>query len=256
MTQPFISIITCTKNSEKYLPACLSSIQSQDFLDYEHIIIDGNSKDKTLSIINQFVAKNPRAKLYSSPPRGISNAMNEGAKKANGKYVFILHSDDGFYNSQVLSNVATFLKKNAGVDWVYGQICVVDSQNNKIGIFPRYRIFQFPNYKLLKFFNYIPHQAVFIKKNILSKKSFDENLSSSMDFDLWLRIANNTRWIYMPVLVANYRVHSLAQSSSQDNRKKNQENHQLVKSRYLSGPEQFLGKLIDRVLYRTNKTLR
>ena len=254
--KPFFSIITCTKNSEKYLPSCLSSIQSQDLSDYEHIIIDGKSTDKTLALIKKYLAKNPQTRLYSRSPHGISNAMNEGIKKAKGKYVYVLHSDDNLYNSQALSNVAVFLKKNTNLDWVYGQINVIDNKNKKIGVFPKYKIFQSPHPRLLKFYNYIPHQSVFMKKSLFIRERFDENLSSSMDLDLWLKISGNTEWAYMPILVANYRIHPLAQSSSKRNVKENKKNNVLVKSKYLSIPEKFLGHIVDFFLQRINKSIR
>lgn len=75
-----LSIITCTYNSEKYLPEAMASIASQNNgIDYEHIFVDGMSSDTTCDIIKKYAANNPTVGviLEQRNPKGIYNAMNE-----------------------------------------------------------------------------------------------------------------------------------------------------------------------------------
>jgi glycosyltransferase involved in cell wall biosynthesis len=67
---PFFTIITCTKNSAKFINTCLESVKVQTFRDFEHIIVDGDSKDDTLNIL-----KNYTKNIISTPPKGIADAM-------------------------------------------------------------------------------------------------------------------------------------------------------------------------------------
>lgn len=224
---------------------------SQDFADYEHIVIDGFSADKTLSLIPE------ESRVYQVKPSGISAAMNEGIKRAKGEYLYYLHSDDAFHDPQVLSRVSEFLRSHPTLDWAYGQIQVVDENDKKIGIFPKYKIFQIASPYLLKFFNFVPHQATFVKKSVFDRFGyFDTSLKTVMDYDYWLKICNSTKWSYMSILVANYRIHAGAQSSARSLAVDNQGESLLVQSKYLNGLGRKLSKLLNLFITKLNKTTR
>ena len=87
----FYSIITPTYNSEKTLKKNLDSLNKQNFSDYEHIIIDKLSSDKTLQLAKSF-GKN--IKIISEKDEGIYHAMNKGASISAGHYLLFLNSDD------------------------------------------------------------------------------------------------------------------------------------------------------------------
>ena len=80
-----ISIITVTKNSQKYLKKNIMSVYSQNYKNYEHIIIDGKSTDQTVDIIKK--NKKKIAYFESSKDRGIYDAMNKGIKKCKGDII-------------------------------------------------------------------------------------------------------------------------------------------------------------------------
>lgn len=242
--KPFFSIVTCTRNSAKFLAPCLDSVQSQSFRNFEHIIIDGNSTDATHSILNKFHL-HPRA--FSA--RGISAAMNEGIKRAVGEYIYFLHSDDSLYSPSILDQAHQFLVANPRLDWVYGRIHEVDESGKTVGFPPRLPFFHAPHSNLLKFYNYIPHQGVFMKKTVFDRfGGFDETLKSMMDDELWLRIANQTLWDYVPLIVANYSVRNDSQSESSTNRKSNTHEFESVQGRYLTPLELKLANLINKIL--------
>jgi len=247
--QPFFSIITCTKNSAKYLPICLKSLANQTFRDFEHIVIDGQSTDKTLRIIPK------TSKIISLPPHGISAAMNEGIKHAKGKYLYFLHSDDYLYNDLVLENVVRFLQANPDLDWVYGQIDVITAYNQSIGYFPKHWPLQLASPYLLIYLNFIPHQGVFMKKTVFNDFGvFSTTLKSCMDYDYWLRIASITNWRYMPLVAAKYRIHSGAQSSSSTNSALTRSESESVQKQYQNYLERVISKLINQFLIRYNRT--
>ena len=105
-----VSLITCTSNSEKTIQKCCQSVYSQTYNNIEHIIVDKNSQDKTISIIKQYKLKN--IKIYNQKGFGIYNALNKGMKLCNGKIIGILHSDDEFIHQEIISEVVSnFMKK-------------------------------------------------------------------------------------------------------------------------------------------------
>ena len=104
---PFFSIVTVCYNSERTIERTILSVLSQDYTDYEYIIIDGASKDNTLKIVNKY-ADNPlyngKFRVYSEKDKGIYDAFNKGCKKAVGKYIWLVNSDD-FIESNALSTI-------------------------------------------------------------------------------------------------------------------------------------------------------
>jgi len=254
MNTPLISIITCTYNSSKYLEKNILSVEKQNYNNFEHIFIDGFSNDGTVEIIEQYRQKYPnQVKLFQFKPEGISKAMNQGIGKSSGKYLIHLHSDDSFVDGEVLEDVSSFLNKNNQPDWIYGKINVM-KDGKILGNFPTKNIWHkknnsfFINY-LLKFNNYIPHQAVFIKKNVFNKFStFDENLTSSMDYDLWLRIRLDTNWLYFDRTISNYSIRKDAQSSGLKNIEENKNNQKIVLKDHLNWIEINIAKLINLIL--------
>ena len=111
-----ISIITPTFNSEKYLERCIKSIQSQDYNNIEHIIIDGDSTDETRNIIKKY--QNNKTILISEKDDGIWDAMNKGLKIASGDIVGFLNSDDYYYPDALKTVVKYF--NNYNIDFLFG----------------------------------------------------------------------------------------------------------------------------------------
>jgi glycosyltransferase involved in cell wall biosynthesis len=91
-TKPLISIVICVRNGESSIGCCIQGILKQRFDDYELILIDDASTDKTASIIKRF--QDSRIKYYKNPQwYGISKSRNEGLKKATGCYIFYTDAD-------------------------------------------------------------------------------------------------------------------------------------------------------------------
>ena len=256
------SIITCTYNSAEYLQKNIDSVKNQTYQNFEHIFIDGFSSDATIEIIKKYQEEFPeKVKLFQFKPKGISDAMNRGAEESAGEYLIHLHSDDNFYANTVLQEVSDFIKIKDDPDWIYGKINVVEQNNESIGTFPEKKILQlgknyFSNY-LLKFFNFIPHQAVFIKKEIFEKFGFfDEVLSSSMDYDLWLRLRKKTNWLFFDSIISNYKIRPDAQSSGKKNSAKNKNDLEIVQKSHLNFFELYISRAINEFIAKTNKTQR
>ncbi len=254
---PFFTIVTCTKNSGKFLRKNLKSVASQTFKDYEQIIIDGSSIDKTVEISKIFINKDQNVKLFIYPPKGISNAFNLGIKKSLGKYLFFLNSDDYLYDNDVLKNVSIFLSKNPDLDWMYGRINVIRENGKKIGEFPKWKIFQFPHKYLLKYINFIPHQGVFMKRSVIKRfGGFNENLKANMDYDLWLRIAQKTKWNFYDRLISNYTVREGSVSSSYDNRNSVLNEFENIQGKHLNIFEAKIAEKLNILLIKINKIYR
>jgi len=112
------SIIIPTYNSAKTIKRCLDSIIAQTYKDYEVLVMDGVSKDDTLSLVQSY--NDSRIHIYSEPDKGIYDAMNKGILKSKGEWLYFLGSDDYLYAPDVLEKV--FAELNPKYKIVYGDV--------------------------------------------------------------------------------------------------------------------------------------
>ena len=213
MPKPFFSIITCTYNSEKYLQDCINSVENQSFKDYEHIFIDGYSRDKTMNIIKKYQKHNPdRVKIYQYRPHGISQAMNMGIKHVRGNIICHLHSDDYFYSSQTMRRVKKEVKRHPKASLFVGD-CLFKTGTRFRPVFPSNQIERFLHHTLIRSYiflgNKIPHPSVFIKKAVFKRwKGFNESFKVVMDYEFWFRILRQERVVFIDEFLSVYRVHA------------------------------------------------
>lgn len=121
-----ISIITITYNSQDTLQKTIDSVYQQEYTDIEYIVVDGNSVDGTLDIIEANSAKITH--WVSEPDEGIYDAMNKGIKIATGDIIGMLNSDDTFHSDESLKKIAVMFEKH-DPDCIYGNLNYI----NKIG---------------------------------------------------------------------------------------------------------------------------
>lgn len=117
--QPLLTIITAVLNNEKYLEESITSLQNQKYKNYEHIIIDGGSTDRTIDIIKKY---EDRIDYWcSEKDMGIYDAFNKGMKLASGQYIGFLNSDDS-YSDNAFEILTKYIKKNPDKDFIFGAV--------------------------------------------------------------------------------------------------------------------------------------
>lgn len=110
---PKISIIVPVFNAEKYIIQCIDSILTQDFTDFELLLIDDGSKDKSGFICDEYTRNDKRVKVFHKKNEGVSSARNLGIDKAQGEYITFIDSDD-----YVDANYLTILMSEKEADLV------------------------------------------------------------------------------------------------------------------------------------------
>ena len=177
-----ISIITAVKNGEYTLKNCLDSVASQS-ADFEHLLIDGSSTDRTLKIAHSH--RHQSLSIFSEPDRGLYDAMNKGIRLASGSIIGILNADDIYYDNSVLEKVEkVFAFSN--IQACYGDLVyVTDGDLNdvrrywKAGNFSRERMYLgwMP-----------PHPTFFVRRSVYMRHGlFNTKLGSAADYELMLR---------------------------------------------------------------------
>lgn len=189
-----ISIITATFNREKYISRAISSIKSQDYKNVQIIVVDGKSTDKTVELVKPLLDSDDI--LHSEVDNGIYDALNKGLSFADGDIVGFLHSDDVFYNENVLSTVASlFYESDANV--VHGDVCFFKS-NNVNKVIRRYRCNEL-SIKQLAWGKMPAHPGIFIKRSIYEEVgNFKCNFKIAGDYEFLCRLAKyqNLKSIY------------------------------------------------------------
>lgn len=112
---PKVSIIVPIYNVEKYISKCLESILNQTFTDFEAILIDDGSPDRSVEIINKY--NDSRIKLFRKDNGGLSDARNYGLERANGDYIVFVDSDD-WIEADFLDDCISYLDSNKKVDLI------------------------------------------------------------------------------------------------------------------------------------------
>ena len=115
-----VTVITATYNRAKTIIRALSSVKSQTYTDIQLVVIDGASTDESVSNANAILDETDI--MISEPDEGIYDALNKGLAIAEGEIIGFLHSDDLYYDDQIISKVVDVFADET-IDVVYGDAC-------------------------------------------------------------------------------------------------------------------------------------
>jgi len=178
---PKITIITATFNSGKTLETTIKSISSQTYTNIEYIIIDGESKDGTIDIIDRYEALGVITTWISEKDTGIYNAFNKGLSLSTGDYVVFLGSDDFLFDKFVIEKVVSELRHDTDV--YSGLIMCV---NEKTGL-----EYVYDNYFARRgkdVYQMVPHPALFVRTALAKEIRFDESYKIAADLKMFLTL--------------------------------------------------------------------
>lgn len=196
------SVITINYNDKEGLKRTISSVLSQTGTDYEFIVIDGGSTDGSIDVIKQHTKD--ITYWVSEKDNGVYHAMNKGVAQAHGDYLIFMNSGDCFHSSDVLSTVTGFQE-----DIICGKVLKGDatrpSGHNK------------PTISLVDLMRgSLPHQAMFIKRELLVKHPYDENykILSDWKFCIETMIFDNCSFRNIDTIVADYDTTGISTNSN------------------------------------------
>lgn len=193
---PKVSVRIPAYNHEKYIKECIDSVLNQTFQDFEIIITDDGSSDRTVEIIKEY--NDPRIKLLKHDRNyGLACAIETCLKKATGVYVANLCTDDAWAPDKLEKQVK-FLDMHPEIDAVFTKVAIIDENSNPYSGDHFYStVFDVENRSreewLNHFFYYgnclcIP--SVLIRKNVYTDLKFqDKRMAGLLDFDLWVRFS-------------------------------------------------------------------
>ncbi len=192
-------------NTERYLNESVNSILNQIYKNFEFIIVDDFSTDKSREILKNY--KDKKIKLFLLKKHiGRTSALNFGLKRCKGKFIAILDSDDISSKERLLKQI-NFLKKNTNIHMIGTNTVLIDEKGKKI------KNFYIPkdNKKFNKemiFNNYLPHSSVMFRKNFLSKIGhyYPKDYTYSQDYALMLKFLKKSKIYVLPFNLTKARV--------------------------------------------------
>lgn len=193
---PLVSVIIPSYNHEKFVGECIQSVLNQTFQDFEIIITDDASTDRTVEIIEQF--DDPRIKLFKhSTNQGVSITANNCILHASGQYIAWLSTDDAWYPEKLEVQVQ-YLDEHPEIGVVFGKVDWIDETGNLItdNSFPYLNVFDVQNRTRVEWLRhfFLTGNCLSLPSSLVRKKCFAEvglfnpAYAKLLDLDLWIRI--------------------------------------------------------------------
>lgn len=207
-----LSIITINYNDGEGLRKTLESVAGQTCRNFEYIVVDGGSSDNSLEVIKEF--SDIIDKWVSESDRGIYNAMNKGVGMASGEYCLFLNSGDSLHSDRVIQNVLPCIKDQ---DIYFGELHNIWGSRGC-------KDFKFCHWSLNRditlqtiFEGAIPHAGSFIRKSLMIKYPYREDMKICSDRDFFVKalIIDNCSYSPLSEVVCDFDMSGISSSSDQ-----------------------------------------
>jgi glycosyltransferase involved in cell wall biosynthesis len=215
--QPKLSVIIASYNHQNYIAETLRSLEEQTFGDFEIIIVDDGSSDKTVEVARNTQS---RAQIYTQENRGVVAARNRGIDLAKGKYICFVDSDDMVLPERFAKQVA-LLDGDAELGLVFADAIIIDSKGEKIGRFGDvYPVVSGDVAQMLALhYCFTPMITVMVRADVLRKTGPFEKPGPISDYMKWIEVAHISKVRYEPEPLGCWRRHQ-ASTSKQANKVK------------------------------------
>ena len=222
--KPKISVIMPVYNASRYLHEAIQSILNQTFSDFELIILNDNSTDNSLEIIQEFVKKDNRIILINKTQNiGPALLRNEGFESSNGEFIALMDADDIAYPKRFEKQVSVF--NNDSEIGVCGTWYTMFGEDIKDYIFKQNEFHEDIKVKLL-YENCIGNPTAMIRKSVLHNQKYNPEMVPIEDYDLWTRLINNTKFYNIQESLLSYRWHDTNTTKLKEENSKKM--HQIV----------------------------
>ena len=198
---PLVTVVTPSLNHGRFIRDTIESVLSQGHPRVEYLVMDGGSTDETLTILASY---GDRLAWVSEPDGGQTQAINKGWRRARGSIIAYLNSDDTYLPGAIEKAVAG-LCAHPDAAAVYGEGYHVDEAGRVI---ERYPTEPFDPARLGQTC-FICQPTVFLRRDVVERLGYlDESRRYCMDYDLWIRLARVSRFVYLAEYLAHTRVHA------------------------------------------------
>ncbi|MGC9350198.1 MAG: glycosyltransferase [Anaerolineae bacterium] len=201
---PCVSVNMSVYNGEQYVAEAVDSILNQTFSDFELIVVDDGSTDRTGEILGSYKA--PRLHVLTQSNRGIPRSRNRALESSQGRYIAVMDSDDVSLPTRLERQVA-FLEEHREIG-VLGSACLV---SDEVTGEDRELVLPLSDEKLRGHLirgNPFVHSSVMMRKSVLQEVGgYNESFPYILDYELWVRLAAHTQFANLPEVLVIRRFH-------------------------------------------------
>lgn len=198
-----VSVITATYNMAEHVAETVEAVLAQDYGNLEAIVVDDGSTDSTRDVLDRF-RSDPRVRIIRQENAGQTRAKNRGVEESRGEFVAFCDADDVWRADKLSKQIPRFEDPRVAV--VFSDIVCIDGQGGELDI-PPMRRSEGKVAGALLIDNFVPFPTAVVRGSVLDEMGgFDEHLSMSIDYDLWLRIAVDHEFAYVREPLAYYRI--------------------------------------------------
>ncbi|HXP52944.1 MAG TPA: glycosyltransferase, partial [Bacteroidia bacterium] len=208
MSSPKISVLMTVYNGERFIRESVASILGQTFSDFEFLIVDDGSTDKTVDIIKSF-NDNRIVLINNTQNLGIIKSLNKAIELIKGEYCARMDSDDIAEPSRFEKEII-ILDKMPNVAVVTSHVTLINDKGEDAGLWAEdmEAITNKEIYRLLPHRNCIANPAAMIRSSVFKKYKYNTGQKDSEDWDLWLTMASDNLGFYkIPETLVKYRIH-------------------------------------------------
>jgi glycosyltransferase involved in cell wall biosynthesis len=208
---PFFSVVIPTFNRSEELFKCLSKLVDQNFKNFEVIVCDDGSTDKTYEIVQLFASKLDLVYLFNENSGGPAKPRNNGIKHSKGTWIALLDSDDLWYDNK-LEFIFDLIINNENLDFISHDLIINNNSiKNKVLTCGPVESTEFYK-KLLLYGNRFPNSSIVVKKSFISLNNISYNespkFSSVEDYDFTLKIAKfKGNMVAVNLALGEYTIH-------------------------------------------------
>lgn len=204
---PSVSVLMPVYNGERYVAQAVESILSQTYRDFEFIIIDDGSTDRSHPILQAYAQQDDRIRLISRPNQGLIKTLNEMLAIAQGEFLARMDADDLSMPDRFARQVE-FLQREPEVVCVGGAFELMDPQGRTVMVAQMPTDHEAIQEKILKGHTVISHPCAMIRRTALQAiGGYDETMVTIEDLDMLLRLAEIGRLANLSEVVLKYRFH-------------------------------------------------
>jgi hypothetical protein len=207
MSDPAVSVAMAVCNVERFLAESIESVLGQTFADFEFLMVDFGSTDKSKTIAASYAAKDSRIKVYEVPNCGLAEARNAACAHAQGRYLAVMDADDVCLPERLKWEV-DFMERNPEVGLVGGATDWIDSMGRSLGLH------EFPTEDReikLALETRFPfcHPTILMRHAVFKEVGgYRKPFVFAHDYDLGVRVAERFRCANLKQVVLKYRIHS------------------------------------------------
>jgi Glycosyl transferase family 2 len=206
LNSPLVSVVMVACNVDRFLTEAIESILGQTFRDFEFIIVDYGSTDKSKAIISGHAAHDSRIRFHCIPPCGLAEARNAGCFLAQGRYIAVMDADDLALPERLALQVA-FMEEHPQVGLLGGAVKWVDTLGRSL------RVDSVPT-EDDDIRTELQVRCPFWQPSVLVRTQafrlaggYRSAFAPAEDYDLWLRIVDRFQCANLPDVVLHYRIH-------------------------------------------------